>query len=56
MSQPLNPSAEQYRRQAEEAEAMAAKCKDPQAAESFRTVARQWRELAKRAEGRASGR
>jgi hypothetical protein len=44
--------ADECRTKAEEAEALAAKVRDPQARETYLEIARTWRELAKQAERR----
>jgi hypothetical protein len=48
----MSAKAEECRKKAEEAEAMAAKVRDPQARETYLEIARTWRELAKQAERR----
>jgi len=48
----MSAKAEQYRRKAEAAEVMAATVRDSQTRESYLAIARTWRELAERAEGR----
>jgi hypothetical protein len=42
--------AEEYRRRAEEAEAMAAAARDPSAKQAYLEIAQQWRQLAEHAE------
>jgi hypothetical protein len=44
----MSTKAEECRKKAEEAEAMAAKVRDPQARETYLEIARTWRELASR--------
>jgi hypothetical protein len=48
----MSTKAEECRKKAEEAEAMAAKVGDGQARETYLEIARTWRELAKQAERR----
>jgi hypothetical protein len=48
--------AEECRMKAEEAEATAAKVRDPQAKQTYLEIACAWRELAKQAERRMAGR
>jgi hypothetical protein len=48
----MSAKAEECRKKAEDAEAMAAKVRDPQVRETYREIARQWRELAEQAERR----
>jgi hypothetical protein len=48
----MSAKAEDCRKKAEEAEAMAAQVRDPQAREAYLEIARTWRELAKQAERR----
>jgi len=42
--------AEEYRKRAEEAEAMAAATRDPRAKQAYLEIAQQWRQLAEHAE------
>jgi len=42
--------AEEYRKKAEEAEAMAAAARDPSAKQAYLEIAQQWRQLAEHAE------